>query len=53
MEFSPQGSMPQISYSSDETKLSFVIFLQTSPSDNTEKETHKRQKKKLLMNFSF
>lgn len=35
---------------SDKIKLSFVIFLQRSPSYSTEQETHRRQKKKFLSN---
>lgn len=35
---------------SDKIKLSFVIFLQRSPSYRTKQETHRRQKKKFLSN---
>lgn len=43
--------MSQISHSSDKIKLSFVIFLQSSPSYSTQQETHRKQKKKFLMNL--
>lgn len=42
-----------MSHSADKIKLSFVIFLQSSPRYSTEQETHRRQKKKFLMNFLF
>lgn len=53
MAFYPQGAMSQISQSSDKIKFSFVIFLQSFSSYSTEQESHRRQKKKIFMNFLF
>lgn len=53
MAFYPQGAMSQISHSSDKIKFSFVIFLQSFSSYSTEQESHRRQKKKIFMNFLF
>jgi len=53
MEFYPQGGTSQISHFFDKIKISFAIFLQSSPSYNTEPDRKHRKQALFILKYTF